>query len=212
MYYPSLVDARNISIINLDYTRRLQTPGADYDEANNPVVGIDDIEVTALSGNPNIEPEEAVNLDLTTEWYFADAGYITFGLFHKKLDNIIRNRAFDMDVTFNDEKYDISAYGPANTGSGTIQGAEFSYSQFYDMLPGAWSGLGLQFNFTYIDQDGLQDPNEVSEGTLAFNENGDPITDNRNTFRIFSGLPLQGYSDTNLNICLLYTSPSPRDS
>ena len=204
VFYPSLVDARNISMINLDYTRRLQTPGADYDEANNPVVGIDDIEVTALSGNPNIEPEEAVNLDLTTEWYFADAGYITFGLFHKKLDNIIRNRAFDMDVTFNDEKYDISAYGPANTGSGTIQGAEFSYSQFYDMLPGAWSGLGLQFNFTYIDQDGLQDHNEVSEGTLAFNENGDPITDNRNTFRVFSGLPLQGYSDTNLNIVGMY--------
>ncbi|MFY8329056.1 TonB-dependent receptor [Pseudoalteromonas sp. ZZD1] len=204
LYYPSLVDARNISILNLDYTRRLETPGADYDEANNPVVGLDDIELTALSGNPNLKPEESINLDLSTEWYFAPAGYVTVGLFNKKLSNIIRNKAFDLDVTYNDEIYDVSAYGPANTGSGTIRGAEFSYSQFYDMLPGALSGLGLQFNYTYIDQDGLEDPNEVSAGTLGFDENGNPIADNRNTFRVFSDLPLQGYSDQNLNIIGMY--------
>lgn len=204
LYYPSLVDARNISLLDLDYTRRLQTPGADYDEETNPVVGIDDIEVTALAGNPYLEPEESVNSDLSVEWYFAPAGYVTAGLFHKKLDNIIRNRQFDLDVTYNGEEYDVSAYGPANTGSGTIRGVEFSYSQFYDMLPGAWSGLGLQFNFTYIDQSGLEDPNEISEGTLGFDENGNPIADNRNTFRVFSGLPLQGYSDKNMNIVGMY--------
>lgn len=204
LYYPSLVDARNISLLDLDYTRRLQTPGADYDEETNPVVGIDDIEVTALAGNPYLEPEESVNSDLSVEWYFAPAGYITAGLFHKKLDNIIRNRQFNLDVTYNGEEYDVSAYGPANTGSGTIRGVEFSYSQFYDMLPGAWSGLGLQFNFTYIDQSGLEDPNEISEGTLGFDENGNPLADNRNTFRVFSGLPLQGYSDKNMNIVGMY--------
>ena len=204
LYYPSLVDARNISLLDLDYTRRLQTPGADYDEETNPVVGIDDIEVTALAGNPYLEPEESVNADLSVEWYFAPAGYVTAGLFHKKLDNIIRNRQFNLDVTYNGEEYDVSAYGPANTGSGTIRGVEFSYSQFYDMLPGAWSGLGLQFNFTYIDQSGLEDPNEISEGTLGFDENGNPIADNRNTFRVFSGLPLQGYSDKNMNIVGMY--------
>ncbi|MEQ3528039.1 TonB-dependent receptor [Pseudoalteromonas sp. XMcav11-Q] len=204
LYYPSLVDARNISILNLDYTRVLQTPGADYDEATNPVVGLDDISLTALSGNPYLEPEEAINTDLTTEWYFASAGYVTVGLFHKKLDNIIRSRAFDLDVSYGGEDYDVSAYGPANTGSGTIRGMEFSYSQFYDMLPGAWSGLGLQLNFTYIDQDGLEDPNEVSKGTLGFDENGNPLTDNRNTFRVFGGLPLQGYSDQNFNIIGMY--------
>jgi iron complex outermembrane receptor protein len=157
-----------------------------------------------LAGNPYLEPEESVNADLSVEWYFAPAGYVTAGLFHKKLDNIIRNRQFNLDVTYNGEEYDVSAYGPANTGSGTIRGVEFSYSQFYDMLPGAWSGLGLQFNFTYIDQSGLEDPNEISEGTLGFDENGNPIADNRNTFRVFSGLPLQGYSDKNMNIVGMY--------
>ncbi len=204
LYYPSLVDARNISLLDLDYTRILQTPGMDQDETNNPVVGLDDIEISALAGNPYLEPEESINADLTTEWYFAPAGFITVGLFHKKLDNIIRNRAFDMDVTYDGETYDVSAYGPANTGSGTLRGAEFSYSQFYDMLPGLWRGLGLQFNYTYIDQSGLEDPNEVSRGTLGFDENGNRLSDNRNTFRVFSGLPLQGYSDQNMNIVGMY--------
>ena len=204
LYYPSLVDARNISLMELDYTRRLQTPGADYDEATNPVVAIDNIEVTALAGNPYLEPEESINLDLTAEWYFAPAGFITAGLFHKKLDNIIRNRQFDLDIEYNGEVYDVSAYGPANTGSGTLRGAEFSYSQFYDMLPGAWAGLGLQLNFTYIDQSGLEDPNEIAAGTLGFKEDGSRVDDNRNTFRVFSGLPLQGYSDQNFNIVGMY--------
>lgn len=204
LYYPSLVDARNISLLDLDYTRRLQTPGQDQDEVNNPVVGLDNIEVTALAGNPYLEPEESINLDLTAEWYFAPAGFVNLGIFHKKLDNIIRNRQFDLDVDYNGETYNVSAYGPANTGSGSIRGVEFSYSQFYDMLPGAWSGLGLQFNYTYIDQSGLEDPNEISKGTLGFDENGNRIADNRNTFRVFSGLPLQGYSDQNLNIVGMY--------
>ncbi|GAB2913806.1 TonB-dependent receptor [Rheinheimera gaetbuli] len=204
LYYPSLSDARNISLLDLDYTRRLQTPGQDQDEVNNPVVALDNIEVTALAGNPYLEPEESFNVDLTAEWYFASAGFLNVGLFHKKLDNIIRNRQFDLDVTYNGEKYDVSAYGPANTGSGTISGVEFSYSQFYDMLPGAWRGLGLQFNYTYIDQSGLEDPNEIAAGTLGFKEDGSRVDDNRNTFRVFSGLPLQGYSDQNLNIVGMY--------
>ncbi len=204
LYYPSLVDARNISLLDLDYTRRLKTPGQDQDEVNNPVVGLDDLEVTALAGNPYLEPEESINLDLTTEWYFAKAGFVNIGLFHKKLDNIIRNRQFDLDISYKGVNYDVSAYGPANTGSGTIRGAEFSYSQFYDTLPGLWRGLGLQFNYTFIDQSGLEDPNEISKGTLGFKEDGSRVDDNRNTFRVFSGLPLQGYSDQNMNIVGMY--------
>lgn len=204
LFYPNLIDARNINIISLDYTRILQDPSAAYDEEANPVVGFNDMALTGLSGNPNIEPEESINTDLTAEWYFADAGYLTGGIFHKRLDNIIRNRPFNSTVEFSNQEYAITSYGPANTGSGTIQGIELSYSQFYDMLPGAWRGLGLQANFTYIDQNGLEDPNEVAAGTLGFTEAGDPVNDNRHTFRVFSGLPLQGYSDQNFNIIGMY--------
>ncbi len=204
LYYPSLVDTRNTTLLSLDYTVELQDPSSPQSDPDNPVVALNDVSLTALADNPYLEPEESINVDLTSEWYFAPAGSLTVGLFHKKLDNIIRDRQFDLVVTYNGLDYDVSAYGPANTGSGTIRGVEFSYSQFYDFLPGAWGGLGLQFNYTYIDQNDLEDPNKVSAGTLGFTEDGARISDNRHTFRVFSGLPLQGYSDQNANIVGMY--------
>jgi len=39
-------------------------------------------------------------------------------------------------------------------GRGSLtQGLEFSYSQTYDFLPGIWSGLGLNFNYTFADSE-----------------------------------------------------------
>ena len=204
LYYPSLVDAANKMVISLDYEEVYQNPNEAKDEVTNPTVDLTNIEISANARNAFLEPEESVNLDLTAEWYFAPAGSLTFGLFHKKLSNIIRNRQFSTEVDVEGTSYPVSAYGPDNTGSGTIRGAELSYSQFYDMLPGLWSGLGLQFNFTYIDQDGLEDPNTNPSQPILYNGAGVPITDNRNTFRQFTGLPLQGYSDQNLNIVGMY--------
>jgi TonB-dependent receptor len=190
--------------VNLDYQEVLLDPSLDKDEATNPTVDISNIEISANARNAFLEPEESVNLDLTAEWYFADAGALTVGLFHKKLSNIIRNKTFPTEVEVDGTDYPVSAYGPDNTGSGTIRGVEFSYSQFYDMLPGLWSGLGLQFNYTYIDQDGLEDPNTSPTEGIRYTGSGEPISDNRNSFRQFTGLPLQGYSDQNLNIVGMY--------
>ncbi|WP_020210261.1 TonB-dependent receptor [Gilvimarinus chinensis] len=204
LYYPSLLDSRNSMVVSLDYENVLQDPSSGRDEETNPVVGLEDIEITAVSRNPYLEPEESVNLDLTLEWYFAPVGSVSLALFQKDLDNIIRNKTFAYELEHAGYTYPVSAYGPDNTGSGTIRGAEFSYQQFYDFLPGAWSGLGLQFNYTYIDQDGLEDPLNESPADLIFNNDGSQVTDNRNSFRVFSGLPLQGYSDENLNIVGMY--------
>lgn len=204
LYYPSLVDAANKMVVSLDYQQVLLDPSEDKDEATNPTVDLQNIEISANARNAFLEPEESVNLDLTAEWYFADVGSLTVGLFHKKLSNIIRNRQFATQVEVDNTSYPVSAYGPDNTGSGTIRGVEFSYTQFYDMLPGAWSGLGMQFNYTYIDQDGLEDPNTNPTQGIRYNGSGVPITDNRNSFRQFTGLPLQGYSDQNLNIVGMY--------
>jgi iron complex outermembrane receptor protein len=204
LYYPSLIDSANKMNISLDYQEILLDPSKGKDESTNPVVDLQNIEISANARNAFLEPEESVNLDLTTEWYFADAGSLTVGLFHKKLSNIIRNKTRSTAVEVDSNSYPVSAYGPANTGSGTIRGIEFAYSQFYDMLPGIWSGLGLQLNYTFIDQNGLEDPNTSPTTTLSTNGAGVPITDNRNSFRQFTGLPLQGYSDQNFNIVGMY--------
>jgi iron complex outermembrane receptor protein len=204
LYFPKLVDTTNTMVLGLDYVKRLQDPTVNENVNTNPVIAIDSVSLSASGGNPYLEPEEAINFDLTTEWYFAQAGSVTVGLFHKELDKIIRNKQFNLDVEHMGTTHPVSAYGPANTGSGTIRGAEFSYSQFYDFLPGALSGLGLQFNYTYIDQNGLEDPNGAVSSRQQFNTAGDPVVDNRNTFRVFSNQPLEGYSDQNMNIVGMY--------
>ncbi|WP_339898819.1 TonB-dependent receptor [uncultured Gilvimarinus sp.] len=204
LYFPNLIDTRNRAVVSLDVDSRLQDENLPQDEQTNPVVGIDSVALNASASNPNLEPEESINLDLTAEWYFAPAGSLTVGLFHKELDGIIRNRQFDLEIENDGVTSVASAYGPNNTDSGTIQGMEFSYSQFYDMLPGAWSGLGLQFNYTYIDQDGLEDPTSAVPPSTRFNSVGEQIVDERNTFRVFSDLPLPGYSEENMNIVGMY--------
>ena len=204
LYFPSLRDTRNSKIITLNYNEILQDPSQRKDETTNPVVDINNVGINANIRNPNLEPEESTNVDLTTEWYFAPAGSLTVGLFHIKLDNIIRNEQTNFTLDYAGNTYPVSAYGPGNTGSGNIRGMEFSYSQFYDMLPGALSGLGLQFNYTYIEQDDLADPNTSPSEAILYDGAGVPIIDNRNSFRAFTGLPLEGYSDQNVNIVGMY--------
>ncbi len=44
---------------------------------------------TASSGNPNLLPYKSVNIDLSSEWYYAPTSYISVGYFHKVVKNFI---------------------------------------------------------------------------------------------------------------------------
>ncbi|WP_129645607.1 TonB-dependent receptor [Peristeroidobacter agariperforans] len=46
---------------------------------------------TANAANPQLEPLESDNIDLSMEWYFGDASYLSAGFFHKKVANFIGN-------------------------------------------------------------------------------------------------------------------------
>jgi len=43
----------------------------------------------ATSGNPNLVPLESTNFDLSLEWYFDDASYVSAGYFKKDVDNFV---------------------------------------------------------------------------------------------------------------------------
>ncbi len=45
------------------------------------------------SGNPGLKPLESSNIDLSVEWYYADASYMSLGYFHKKIDNFIASQS-----------------------------------------------------------------------------------------------------------------------
>gem|GEM_PF-299055 len=56
----------------------------------------------------------------------------------------------------------------ANGSSGTVQGIELAYQQAFDTLPGIWSGLGINANYTYSqseDPDGVP-LEDISENTV----------------------------------------------
>ncbi|MBU2986047.1 TonB-dependent receptor [Saccharophagus degradans] len=44
---------------------------------------------TASSGDPSLLPHESKNFDLSAEWYFGDASYVSAGAFYKDVENFI---------------------------------------------------------------------------------------------------------------------------
>ena len=80
--------------------------------------------------------------------------------------------------------------------SGKIKGVEFAYQQVYDMLPGLWGGLGVQFNYTYIDTSNVPNVGPDNNSPSGLPE-GDLTVD-------VSGLGLPGLSEDTMNLVLFW--------
>jgi iron complex outermembrane receptor protein len=211
LFFPNLNQTRNSKVTSINVTNIGLDPNKPIDEnpgspTYNPVANVEDVQLNGIARNPFLKPEESLNFDLSAEWYFATAGSLTGSIFKKEIDNLFRDRSFLADVSNiqTGAKEQFTFVGPANDGSGSIQGFELAYSQFYDFLPGAFSGLGLQLNYTYIDQKDLNDPAASGVAAIRFDSNGTRLNDDRATFRQFTNLPLPGYSDENYNIIGMY--------
>ncbi len=102
---------------------------------------------TGTAGNPNLKPQEARNVDLALEWYFAKDGSLTGTYFDHRFKNYLRRESrpeVHEGVTYNVSR-------PYNAVNSNLKGFEAGYQQFYSQLPGWMSGLGMQFNLTYMD-------------------------------------------------------------
>ena len=212
LFFPDLRDLRNTGTYRGSYTGNWlyddlepATWGCDWSvnppRCNEPS-GISDVGIAGFRENPELEPEKATQFDVTAEWYFADVGSLTLAVFYKKIKDLIREKNITETVENPNSgaSMTMSVRLPVNEGEGNIQGVEIAYQQYYSFLPGALSGLGLQLNYTYIDQEDLND------------NSGDPGTpndlsaygDNRNTFRNFTNLGLPGLSKDTFNMALMY--------
>lgn len=107
------------------------------------------------TGNPDLKPYEAMNVDLAFEYYFKNAGVISIGAFHKKIDNPVFGRStFETNVTVDGRLFStLSTSAPDNAKSGEITGLEFNYQQFFKRLPAPFDGLGINLNFTLTDSE-----------------------------------------------------------
>ncbi|MBP8286622.1 MAG: TonB-dependent receptor [Rhodoferax sp.] len=154
---------------------------------------------TSDSAQVRIKPIESTQFDVAWEWYFAPVGSITVTGFYKDLSNYIVPGVINRDFTNNDETFGVEVSGSTNspTGGGTISGVEFAYQQTFNMLPGAWSGLGVQANYTYINSNGV--PN-----VGANNGAGDGVGSIPNIDVTDLGLP--GLSEDTVNFVLFWES------
>jgi TonB-dependent receptor len=106
-------------------------------------------QLAASSGNPNLSPITSTNADVSLEWYIGKSTSLYAAGFYKRVKGFIFTRATPGVSIGGVDNYTLSQ--PENSAAGTVKGAEVGYQQFFDFLPGALSGLGLQANFTYAE-------------------------------------------------------------
>ncbi|MFV3130510.1 TonB-dependent receptor [Niveispirillum sp. KHB5.9] len=145
------------------------------------------------AGNPDLRPLRSNQFDTSLEWYFAPTGSVTGVVFYKDIYNFITTTLQTVKYTNNGVTRDVFANRPYNAGKGSIKGFEAAYSQFYDFLPGALSGLGMAANITYIESKGTRN---AAVNPFDANQQAN-VAGSRN-------LPLEGMSKWSYNVQGLY--------
>ena len=118
----------------------------------------DEIALSVEAGNPHLRPFEAMNLDLSVEYYPGDIGAFAVGVFHKRIDNFI----FDADVSgvVDPALYagsiavtDVEVLMPRNGEEAKLLGMELSWTRQLHKLPAPFNGLLLMANLTFTHSD-----------------------------------------------------------
>jgi TonB-dependent receptor len=103
--------------------------------------------LSGSGGNPALKPVTSDSLDASLEWYFAADGFLTAAYFHRNIDGYVETTS--ANEVINGTTYIMTR--PSNSGKDKLDGVELGYQQFYDFLPGVFSGLGLQANATFME-------------------------------------------------------------
>ncbi|MEO1018677.1 MAG: TonB-dependent receptor [Pseudomonadota bacterium] len=198
-FFPSLhinYRPREDLVFRLAYTESIERPGYE-DLAPNRIVSdeesdLDDDGIVFISGgNPLLEPLRARSIDAYAEYYLPYRGIVSFGLFHKEIDDPIFTAEQQLDGTsFGFPGSQVRVSGPLNGSDASITGFEFNYSQQFGFLPEPWDGFGTSINYTQAE-DEAQTPPVFNEET---GQNDGPSRE--------SGLT--GASDETYNISVFY--------
>ncbi|WP_164847371.1 TonB-dependent receptor [Sphingobium algorifonticola] len=107
---------------------------------------------TGSAGNPRLAPFAATQYDISAEWYFAPASFISVAAFKKDVS------AFTRTVQTIEDHPEVVAPGitntlytisrPVNGSDGRITGFEVNYYHALTFLPSPLDGLGINASFT----------------------------------------------------------------
>ena len=138
------------------------------------IIATNPTNVRGNGGNPLLSPTEAVQFDLSWEWYYAEDGLLSIAAFYKDLDSFIYTQTEDRDIACPpDLPADLCLLlGPTpitsakNGEGGSVQGIELAYQQQFSFLPGFLSDFGGIFNYTYADSDATYVSSDVENSEL----------------------------------------------
>jgi iron complex outermembrane recepter protein len=122
---------------------------------------------SGTAGNPNLGPEKSTNADLSLEYYFQQHNALTGAVFYRQIDGYIQSGITARNIA--GIVYQVTE--PTNAPAGHIEGTELGYTQFFDFLPGLFSGLGMQANATYV-QGEFQNISKWSYNLIGIYEKG----------------------------------------
>jgi iron complex outermembrane receptor protein len=145
-----------------------------------PITSLDTVRqgnLQSSSGNAGLVPFSSDNLDLSIEWYYADASYISAGYFRKHVANFItsgkNSKTFviadgslltdpstGIDVSGPDADDQVAVFtntAPSNGESAVVDGWELAAQHTFD------SGFGLLANATLVDSDAELDNADISQ-------------------------------------------------
>jgi TonB-dependent receptor len=148
---------------NVDDTKKLRlsfnsgASRADYDQLR-PNLVINDPNQTISGGNPLAKPERAYGVDAYFEWYTQPQGFISLGVFYKKVKDVL----FDDSRTVGSNALDSNGVDRSqytlssliNGGDGHIYGLEAAFQQQLEPfteglgLPAWMGGFGITTNLT----------------------------------------------------------------
>ena len=146
---------------------------------------------TATGGNPDLEPVESDNYDISIEWYFAQGSVVYATWFKRDISGSIQNFRNIVMYDDPDDNPDRGLYPyvlsqPDNVGTSNLDGWEFGLTWFPE-LPGWFNGLGFQGSYTILD----------SEQQI-------PVTDVEGNVTGTDTQPIFGVSDSSYSTILAY--------
>jgi TonB-dependent receptor len=189
--YNMTMDRPDVSSIQANGTLGAQTTNISSNPSNQVNV-LNGWNVTF--GNPDLKPVVSHNFDLAEEWYGKPGSAAHISLFYKSIANWLVNSSTSRQwpVVFDEptpttQLVTVNYIGTYNSSQlAKIKGVEIGGHTYFDFLPGALRGFGIDANYTFIDS---KNP-------------GDQVTDIFG--QIHHDLPIQGLSRHNANLALLY--------
>ena len=165
-------------------------------DANGQIVGAN-VLYKAGAQNAYLKPVLATQYDLSLEYYFAAVGSLTMTAFQKSFDDYIQIGKQNLSLTNNGVTRTVEVTRPLNGKGAEINGFEVAFQRFFDFLPSPWDGLGVQANYTHINNKGISNANVTNVGDAGSTITGqapDQIQVNK----------LEGLSDNSYTIIGMY--------